>query len=753
MALDLTTASSLSDSIINQLNSPVEVSQEKENPILIKTGFHAGYIDYSKSLISAFHGVGFNQFGIYGIEDGEARFLLSAKTFLQSGGWGKVEAGEFRVGTDVSADDSGTISSSSYMRYRPSDGWTLAGIATSDSTDTFNLIASNSFDSSTNFATDGSVVYHSSGGNLGAYYSFNGEGTLTQKTGINCTDTIIIRGKIDFSTSDFSGTLLVKIFGYDENNVFVTSSSTVISTYNSSWETKNYAVRLDDSTNSIKSFKLQLAVVNYISGTLNVDNWEAYRVNQTAIFTGAIPEVMADPDTGLVFDKQGLRGFFRGTKKFDIQTASGNAYFAGSVRVSGYVHTGDAAVGDIEGHTYWDGCGLNEYGVYGVRYTSVEVPHFLLTAKSFSGNSLWGDAESGELRVGDNVKESGGTLLGSSWLWFSPSNGLQLSDPIISLGTNGNININTSGYIHSGPSYSSGDIEGCGLNEYGVYGVAQPSGSEVPKFILAAKSFSGNPLWGDVDAGEFRIGDNVKNTDGNDEILDTDHYFWYHPTNGLRMKGDVILGSNSSISWNNITDKSGVVESGDSISHLHWSTTYLSGKLVYSPILAGDEGYISGIFKVGSGSNNIEINYNSGSPFIKSGNYSGTGPDSTGWKIAYNGNIYCSKVLSTSGWFWLGTDEWTSGSNVGFIEGLDTTFETHDPALTIGFDLSNGDSNRIKLDEDGVSIITSNDLSIDSNKLGFFDVTAVSQQSTSSATISDIVTVLKNYGLLTSGSS
>ena len=77
------------------------------------------------------------------------------------------------------------------------------------------------------------------------------------------------------------------------------------------------------------------------------------------------------------------------------------------------------------------GCGLNPYGFYGIQYGETgNKPVFLLSGKPFNTPD-WGQAYAGEFRVGDNVKEDNGSLVGKNWLWFNPKNGLNISGPIL----------------------------------------------------------------------------------------------------------------------------------------------------------------------------------------------------------------------------------------------------------------------------------------------------------------------------------
>ena len=104
MSIDLTSASNRT----SQDNfNPINLSVEKETIVLpefiIAGGFHAGSIDYSISGLDGYHGVGLNQFGLYGIDAGTPKFLCASKSFDHPDTWGAVAAGTVRVGEDVSA--------------------------------------------------------------------------------------------------------------------------------------------------------------------------------------------------------------------------------------------------------------------------------------------------------------------------------------------------------------------------------------------------------------------------------------------------------------------------------------------------------------------------------------------------------------------------------------------------------------------------------------------------------------------------
>jgi len=96
-------------------------------------------------------------------------------------------------------------------------------------------------------------------------------------------------------------------------------------------------------------------------------------------------------------------------------------FHAGSINFEKFGFTLDA----------YDGCGFNKYGFYGIVPTPLgALPKVLIASRSFT-NAGWGTVQMGEFRVGDNVKEDGGTLVGKSWLRYSSKTGLTVAGPLL----------------------------------------------------------------------------------------------------------------------------------------------------------------------------------------------------------------------------------------------------------------------------------------------------------------------------------
>ena len=78
--------------------------------------------------------------------------------------------------------------------------------------------------------------------------------------------------------------------------------------------------------------------------------------------------------------------------------------------------------------TGYDGCGINQYGVYGIESGT---PKFLLAAEGFDLPNSWGLVRSGEFRVGDDIKEQSGTLIGDNWFRYLPETGMVVKGPML----------------------------------------------------------------------------------------------------------------------------------------------------------------------------------------------------------------------------------------------------------------------------------------------------------------------------------
>jgi len=98
-----------------------------------------------------------------------------------------------------------------------------------------------------------------------------------------------------------------------------------------------------------------------------------------------------------------------------------NGIHAGSLDLSRWKTTIEA----------YRGVGLNSSGIYGIAdEDGTAIPKFLLTAKYVQSYG-WGTAVPGEFRVGDNVREEKGFLVGKNWLWYTPVKGLNISGPLL----------------------------------------------------------------------------------------------------------------------------------------------------------------------------------------------------------------------------------------------------------------------------------------------------------------------------------
>jgi len=190
------------------------------------------------------------------------------------------------------------------------------------------------------------------------------------------------------------------------------------------------------------------------------------------------------------------------TKKDERNTINGsNSESVGSnnpivlpdfIKASGF-HAGtiDFTLADLAGT---DGVGLNQYGLYGVNDGT---PVFLLSADTFE-NAGWGQVKTGEVRFGDDVRQtSSTTLAGNSYVWFD---GTKLRMKGIDL------ELSTGNYVWVGnpPNDGDGITTGCGIGDSGITGFKYDS---IPTFILTADAISDG--YYNTRAGEFRAGDNV----------------------------------------------------------------------------------------------------------------------------------------------------------------------------------------------------------------------------------------------------
>jgi len=133
-----------------------------------------------------------------------------------------------------------------------------------------------------------------------------------------------------------------------------------------------------------------------------------------------------------------------------------NGIHAGTIDLNRWQTTLDA----------YRGIGLNRYGIYGVaEEDNTATPKFLLTADYIQSYG-WGTGVPGEFRVGDNVREEGGFLVGKNYLWYSPVIGLSISGPLLRT-------ISSDTNIILSPTFDNlveFDLENATWNETGGYG-------------------------------------------------------------------------------------------------------------------------------------------------------------------------------------------------------------------------------------------------------------------------------------------
>jgi len=388
-------------------------------PYMVKEGFHAGTIDFNKwgYTLDAYDGCGFNKYGFYGVRADPLgaipTILISSRNFV-SPDWGNVYGGDFRVGDNVK-EDGDTLVGSNWLWYTPRHGLNIAGPLLRTTSSDVNIIQSPGFDSLTEFT-------------LVNFVANTTEGFATSQ----CIEYSDVRGSILYKASaDFSGECTLKLVLSDSTE----DSSIITLQKDGAWHRFDYALRL--ANEDLLTFTVAISVTGAGTGTLLLDNWNAYRVFEYPILTSNIPDEL--PDRSFIIEDLEHPEVL--TKTFQLNANSGSAYFRGNILVKGYVHTGtlyDSSGNETLEDTAegWDGCGINRYGVYGTSYNTTsgeKTSYFLLAAKTipFVADPYWGSGFSkGELRVGNNValNSEGDELLGSgNYLWFHPDNGLVLS--------------------------------------------------------------------------------------------------------------------------------------------------------------------------------------------------------------------------------------------------------------------------------------------------------------------------------------
>ncbi|RLC04923.1 MAG: hypothetical protein DRI57_27890, partial [Deltaproteobacteria bacterium] len=181
----------------------------------------------------------------------------------------------------------------------------------------------------------------------------------------------------------------------------------------------------------------------------------------------------------------------------------------------------------------YDGVGMNQYGLYGINEG---VPHFLLATESFDASGTWGQVSPGEFRFGDDVRDANGdgTLDGTHYVYFDGTN-LIIETPNFTIDASGNVTIdgeiNASSGSITGDMYVWGNIYAgntstsfSAINEYGF----STQNVGVGKFLASGQGVSGHAVWGNVVAGEFRIGKDVENMGA---YLKGAPYIWFDGDN------------------------------------------------------------------------------------------------------------------------------------------------------------------------------------------------------------------------------
>lgn len=797
-------------------------------PYSVNFGFHAGSIDHTKWKITlnAYDGVGLNPIGLYGVSNtsgiGTPKFLLAAKNAANNSDWGQIYSGEFRVGDNVK-ESSGTLIGENWMRFTPEDGFIVQGPLLQNISSSENLILSPNFDSQVEFTPSGGFTYNSTGGyNGGSCYNISTDGSLEVFGSKRLSGATIIRGSVHTqSDASFDGDLSVVIESFDVDGNSLGTSNTIISVYpTTNYQKYDYALRIDNSFTD--TFTIKLVVGNMTTGSLMVDNWTAYRVFQTAINTTTLPEIIANPDKGVVVDINGVRAYWNSENTFNLSASDGSAYFKGNVRVGGYVHTGPQGYDE----TNLDGCGLNQYGIYGANEGT---PKFLVTAEAFGATDFWGDAvNAGELRVGNDVSKNGSDLAATSYLWFDGTDVKIKGTITATSGTlSGDLNITSGGAVIAGSE--SGDWSALNYN-----GFAAGTGGNYTVLISNTAMAVSTPTV----AGEVRFGENVGSLSGD--------YFRYLPEEGiyiscngvvttpttttiggtdsvvlddLTINGDLVIDSgtlyatNSSnftgLNYNGLvgysssygytfiiangtgtgwTDEveAGEVRFGANLDNLNLSAGYLrfrpssglgAGLLEVKGTINATDGYFTDSFRVGDGTNYIEIEEGGNAPYIQSKIQTG-GETGAGWKLEHDGTAYLNKIEGINNWLRIeeyvinitspnaidinssggtrilagGSQLWLYGDAANYIDinGSSNTINIHPHvggSVTIGYSATSGTvglyGNEIGLSGNAVYICSGGS----SQYLSFF-ANRSSQKRTGVTDITSLIAALEAYGLI-----
>jgi hypothetical protein len=599
-----------------------------DKPYVLLNGFHAGWIDFAKwqNTIDAYDGVGIGNYGLYGVtqEDntGIGKFLLTSKTSQYTEGWGSFVSGEFRVGDNVK-EEKGFLVGKNWLWFTPVKGmWIQGPLMRSVSSDT-NIILSPSFDNTTEFTTDTFRWSETEGYQDSPAYVSESPGYL-EIIGLKTIDgAIVIRGSLLYKNSyPFSGNIFIEALIYDINDQYLSSSFAAIEpTVHEEWKRFSYILRVDQSIDADK-FKLRIVTENFSDPDYVVfDNWTAYRVFQSATDSNDLPDNLPD-GKGVFFDANGIRAFweYNGvlTKTFELNAANGNVFMAGNLEVKGYVHSGKIyeACSPTNEKTFIVGCGINEFAIYGTTPNYDGINDFYLGRSKFllSNSTItlsencdkwyWGDAIfEGEIRIGHGIcyDEANHKLYyplsydnpnlrredDIAYLWYFPGDpreGAPLERQLPSLIMKGNVLVD--GYVHSGPIYKdqfkedefgniiwvSAVIGGCGINQYGVYGIKTNEENGVYKsgfsrFLLANQTVTFSDFdeyWGDgIFEGELRVGKGILWDRNTDQLVDKNHvpstsYLWFNPERGvdkepvLEVRGKIITIEGSQIDFSTV---------------------------------------------------------------------------------------------------------------------------------------------------------------------------------------------------------
>ena len=524
-------SSDLQDYKINIINPTYKettgVLQDSEFPYVLNQGIHIGTFDpiiYKQGFINGVNGIGINPVGLYGVQEdllgNVPKFLLAAKNVTGNGEWGDIVAGEFRVGDDVK-EDNGALTGNNWLWYNPNRGLEISGPLLRSTSSGINIIQSPTFDIPTEFTMTSNVVIDNNGYDGGSGVHFTGDGLLTAKGYKTIDGATTVRGSIlYYASTNFIGTVSITATCYDIDKTELTKATSVINIQKGLWKRHTYVVRID--TPNTDTFELSVVMHSYTAGEIFLDNWNAYRVFQSGFTSADLPEIVPD-SRGVVIDRQGIRGFtsIAGVleKRFEVSATDGSAFLAGSLFIRGYLHTGtlyDASNVEIVPGTsigtYWSGCGVNEYGIYGINATISGGAHvssvskFLLGATDLTYDSAdyyWGtDIVQGEFRVGDNVKKiSSTTLAGDNYIWYDGDSTFRMEGIGLNVGSDGYVWVGTS------PSVDLTNAEGCGIYSGGIS--AHNLSTHKPVFVVSA-AVIGGAYWTDaLEAGEFRLGSDV----------------------------------------------------------------------------------------------------------------------------------------------------------------------------------------------------------------------------------------------------